>query len=202
MKILVTAFDPFGGDSINPAQEAVRMLRDTISGAEIVKLDVPVVFGKSVAVVYEAMKKEKPDVTLCIGQAGGRFCITPERVAINIDDGRIPDNEGNQPVDQPIFEDGDAAYFATIPIKAMVDKIKSVGIPAAVSNTAGTYVCNHLMYGVLYHIAKEFPGMKGGFVHVPFLHEQVLERRDVPSFSKEDIVKGLEAAIAAIAENA
>ena len=202
MKILVTAFDPFGGDSINPAQEAVRMLRDTISGAEIVKLDVPVVFGKSVAVVYEAMKKEKPDVTLCIGQAGGRFCITPERVAINIDDGRIPDNEGNQPVDQPIFEDGDAAYFASIPIKAMVDKIKSVGIPAAVSNTAGTYVCNHLMYGVLYHIAKEFPGMKGGFVHVPFLHEQVLERRDVPSFSKEDIVKGLEAAIAAIAENA
>lgn len=202
MKILVTAFDPFGGDSINPAQEAVRMLHDTISGAEIVKLDVPVVFGKSVAVVYEAMKKEKPDVTLCIGQAGGRFCITPERVAINIDDGRIPDNEGNQPVDQPIFEDGDAAYFASIPIKAMVDKIKSVGIPAAVSNTAGTYVCNHLMYGVLYHIAKEFPGMKGGFVHVPFLHEQVLERRDVPSFSKEDIVKGLEAAIAAIAENA
>ncbi len=202
MKILVTAFDPFGGDSINPAQEAVRMLHDTISGAEIVKLDVPVVFGKSVAVVYEAMKKEKPDVTLCIGQAGGRFCITPERVAINIDDGRIPDNEGNQPVDQPIFEDGDAAYFATIPIKAMVDKIKSVGIPAAVSNTAGTYVCNHLMYGVLYHIAKEFPGMKGGFVHVPFLHEQVLERRDVPSFSKEDIVKGLEATIAAIAENA
>ena len=202
MKILVTAFDPFGGDSINPAHEAVRMLHDTISGAEIVKLDVPVVFGKSVAVVYEAMKKEKPDVTLCIGQAGGRFCITPERVAINIDDGRIPDNEGNQPVDQPIFEDGDAAYFASIPIKAMVDKIKSVGIPAAVSNTAGTYVCNHLMYGVLYHIAKEFPGMKGGFVHVPFLHEQVLERRDVPSFSKEDIVKGLEAAIAAIAENA
>ncbi len=202
MKILVTAFDPFGGDSINPAQEAVRMLHDTISGAEIVKLDVPVVFGKSVAVVYEAMKKEKPDVTLCIGQAGGRFCITPERVAINIDDGRIPDNEGNQPVDQPIFEDGDAAYFASIPIKAMVDKIKSVGIPAAVSNTAGTYVCNHLMYGILYHIAKEFPGMKGGFVHVPFLHEQVLERRDVPSFSKEDIVKGLEAAIAAIAENA
>lgn len=202
MKILVTAFDPFGGDSINPAQEAVRMLHDTISGAEIVKLDVPVVFGKSVAVVYEAMKKEKPDVTLCIGQAGGRFGITPERVAINIDDGRIPDNEGNQPVDQPIFEDGDAAYFASIPIKAMVDKIKSVGIPAAVSNTAGTYVCNHLMYGILYHIAKEFPGMKGGFVHVPFLHEQVLERRDVPSFSKEDIVKGLEAAIAAIAENA
>ena len=201
MRILITAFDPFGGEAVNPSQEAVRMVKDTIAGAEIIKLNVPVVFGKSIATVYEAMQAEKPDVTLCIGQAGGRFGITPERVAINVDDARIPDNEGNQPVGTPIFADGDTAYFSSLPIKAMVQKMREAGIPAAVSNTAGTYVCNHLMYGVLYHIAKEFPNMRGGFVHVPFLHEQVIEKRDVPSLSNADILKGLEAAIAAIAEN-
>ena len=110
MKVLLTGFEPFGGETVNPAKEAVKLVKDEIKGAEIVKCYVPVVFGKAIETVHEAMKKENPDVVLCIGQAGGRYEITPERVAINCDDGRIPDNEGNQPVDQPVFADGETAY--------------------------------------------------------------------------------------------
>jgi pyroglutamyl-peptidase len=202
MKVLLTAFNPFGGESVNPAQEAVEAVADKVAGAEVVKLVVPTVFGKSIETVHEAMKKENPDVTFCIGQAGGRIGLTPERVAINLNDARIEDNEGNQPVDEPIFEDGKTAYFTSLPVKAMVQKIKDAGVPASVSYTAGTFVCNHLMYGVLYYIDKEFPDMKGGFMHVPYLHEQAVNRANTPSLSKEDIVKGIEAAIAAIVENA
>ena len=201
MKILLTAFDPFGGEPVNPAQEAVEAVSDNIAGAQIVKQIVPTVFGKSIETVHQAMIREQPDVTLCIGQAGGRIGMTPERVAINLNDARIPDNEGNQPLDTPIFEDGKNAYFTKLPAKAMADYIQKAGIPASVSYTAGTYVCNHLMYGVLYYIDKEFPDMKGGFMHVPFLHEQVLDKKNTPSLSKADIVKGIEAAIAAIVEN-
>ena len=201
MKILLTAFEPFGGDTVNPAQEAVALVRDEIAGASIVKVGVPVVFGKSVETVRAAMEAEKPDVVLCIGQAGGRFGLTPERVAINIDDARIPDNEGNQPLDSAIFEDGAPAYFASLPVKAMVAAIREAGIPSSLSYTAGTYVCNHLMYGVLYHIAKSFPGTLGGFMHVPFLHEQIMNRPNTPSLSKEDIVRGIEAAVEAIVKN-
>ncbi|MBQ3412697.1 MAG: pyroglutamyl-peptidase I [Oscillospiraceae bacterium] len=202
MKVLLTAFNPFGGESVNPAQEAVEAVADTVAGAEVVKLVVPTVFKKSIETVHEAMKREKPDVTFCIGQAGGRIGLTPERVAINLDDARIEDNEGNQPVDSPIFEDGKNAYFTSLPVKAMVQKIKDAGVPSSISYTAGTFVCNHLMYGVLYYIEKEFPGMKGGFMHVPYLHEQAVNRANTPSLSKDDIVKGIEAAIAAIVENA
>ena len=127
--------------------------------------------------------------------------LTVERVAINLNDARIPDNDGKQPHDEKIYEDGDNAYFASLPVKEMVEEIKKEGIPASVSYTAGTFVCNHLMYGVLYKIAKEFPDMRGGFMHVPFLHEQVISRPGTPSLSKEDIVKGIEAAIKAIVEN-
>ena len=201
MKILLTAFEPFGGDTVNPAQEAVALVSDSIGGAEIVKIGVPVVFGKSVSVVAEAMERERPDVVLCIGQAGGRFGLTPERVAINLDDARIPDNEGNQPLDKPIFEDGAPAYFTQLPAKAMVVAIRAAGVPSSLSYTAGTFVCNHLMYGVLYHIAKSYPGMKGGFMHVPFLHEQIMNRPNTPSLSTGDIVRGIEAAISAILTN-
>ena len=201
MKILLTAFEPFGGDTVNPAQEAVALVADTVAGAQIVKIDVPVVFGKAIETVRAAMEHERPDAVLCIGQAGGRIGLTPERVAINCDDGRIPDNEGNQPVDQPVMADGAPAYFATLPVKAMVNAIKAAGVPASLSNTAGTYVCNHLMYGVLYHIAKSYPAMRGGFMHVPFLHEQVANRPNTPSLSKADIVVGIEAALRAIVEN-
>lgn len=201
MKILITAFEPFGGETINPAQEAVRALDERIAGAELIKLTVPVAFGKSVETVFRAMKEAQPDAVLCVGQAGGRSAVTPERVAVNVMDARIPDNDGWQPVDEPVFPDGPAAYFSTLPIRKMTARIREAGIPAEISNTAGTYVCNELMYGVLHHIAREFPGTRGGFVHVPFLHEQVLTRANTPSLSMQDLVTALEAAIRAIAED-
>ncbi|MEG1060730.1 MAG: pyroglutamyl-peptidase I [Oscillospiraceae bacterium] len=202
MKLLLTAFDPFGGDKINPALEAVKLVRDKIGEVEIIKLVVPTVFGKSIDTVAEAIEKYLPDEVLCIGQAGGRFDITPERVAINVDDARIPDNEGNQPIDKPIFADGEPAYFATIPIKAISQRIKDAGLPSSVSNSAGTFVCNHLMYGVLYTLAKKYPKMRGGFIHVPFIPSQVVGRpAPAPSLSITDITRGLEAAIAAIEEH-
>jgi pyroglutamyl-peptidase I len=202
MKLLLTAFDPFGGDAINPALEAVKLVADKIGRFDIVKLEVPTVFRKSIDTVAKAIEEEKPDVVLCIGQAGGRFEITPERVAINVDDARIKDNEGNQPIDTKIFEDGENAYFTTLPIKAMVEAIREANLPAAVSNTAGTFVCNHLMYGVLYTLAKKYPHIKGGFTHVPFIPAQVARRTPVaPYMALEDIKRGLEAAIVAIDKN-
>lgn len=202
MKLLLTAFDPFGGSPINPALEAVKLVADNVAGVEIVKLEVPTVFGKSIATVGAAIEEVKPDAVLCIGQAGGRYDLTPERVAINLDDARIPDNEGQQPIDTAIFEDGAPAYFTTLPIKAMVAKIREAGLPASVSNTAGTFVCNHLMYGVLYTLAKKYPGVKGGFMHVPFVPSQTVNRpTPAPSMCEQDIARGIEAAIAAIAEN-
>ena len=199
MKLLLTAFDPFGGASINPAREALKLVADRVADVEIVKLEVPTVFGKSIAAVTAAIQQNRPDAVLCIGQAGGRYGLTPERVAINIDDASIPDNEGNQPMDAPIFEDGAPAYFSTLPIKAMVAAIREAGLPASVSNTAGTFVCNHLMYGVLYTLAKHYPGVQGGFMHVPFIPSQTLQR-PAPSMSCQDIARGIEAAITAIAE--
>lgn len=198
MKILVTGFDPFGGEPINPALEAVKGLADTISGAEIIKLEIPTVFGKSAEVVRKAILEHQPDVVLNIGQAGGRFAPSPERVAINVDDARIPDNEGNQPVDEAIQSDGEPAYFTQLPIKAMVAAMKEAGFPAAVSNTAGTFVCNHIMYQVQYMIDKEFPNMTGGFIHVPFIPEQVVDKAGQPYMSLTDITKSLEKAIEAI----
>lgn len=198
MKILLTAFDPFGGEKINPALEAVKLVKEEDLTAELIKLEVPTVFHKSIKTVQEAMRKHKPDAVLCVGQAGGRFQLTPERVAINLDDARIPDNEGQQPVDEPIFADGADAYFASLPIKAMVESIKAENLPAAVSNTAGTFVCNHLMYGVLYTIAKEFPQCRGGFIHVPFIPAQVVDKANTPCLSLNDIARGVTAALQAI----
>jgi len=201
MKLLLTAFSPFGGEKINPSLEAVKLLKDKILETDIIKLEVPTVFGKSIKIVADAIEKERPDYVLCIGQAGGRFGITPERVAINIDDARIPDNEGNQPIDRPIFADGEPAYFSGLPVKAMVEEIRKEGLPASLSNSAGTYVCNHLMYGVLYTLSKKYKGGKGGFIHVPFIPEQTVDKPDKPSTSLTDIVRGLEAAIRAVSRN-
>ena len=201
MKLLLTAFDPFGGEKINPALEAVKRVQDKIGDLEIVKLEVPTVFYKSIDTVTNAIEKEHPDVVLCIGQAGGRFDITPERVAININDARIPDNEGNQPLSGPIFEDGENAYFSSLPIKAMVAEIRKADIPASVSNSAGTFVCNHVMYGVLYYIHKEFPNVRGGFIHVPFITDQVVTKPNVASMALADITEALESAVEAIVKN-
>lgn len=198
MKILVTGFDPFGDDKINPAIEAVKRLPDEIAGAEIIKLEIPTKFNVSAQVVHDAIAAEHPDYVLSIGQAGGRFALTPERVAINLDDGRIADNAGYQPLNHTIHADGQTAYFAQLPIKAMAKAIREAGIPSAVSNTAGTYVCNHIMYQVQYMRDKEFPEIKAGFMHIPFLPDQVVNRPDTPSLSLADDVKGITAAIGAI----
>lgn len=200
MKCLVTGFDPFGGEEINPALEAVKLLPEEINGAKIVKLEIPTVFGKSAEVVQAKIEEIQPDVVLNIGQAGGRFAISPERVAINVDDARIPDNEGNQPVDEAIQPQGQPAYFSQLPIKAMVAAMKEAGIPAVVSNTAGTFVCNHIMYQVQYMIDTKYPTLKGGFIHVPFIPEQVVDKPGQPAMSLQDIAKGLEAAIGAIVD--
>lgn len=201
MKILVTGFDPFGGEKINPAIESVKRLPDKILDAEIIKLEIPTVIGKSVDKIREKIKEVEPDVVLSIGQAGGRPDITVERVGINCDDCRIKDNEGNQPIDEKVVEGGPAAYFATIPIKAMVEHIKEGKIPASVSNTAGTFICNHVLYGVCHIKATEYPNMRTGFIHIPFLPEQVTDKKNMPSMALETIVKGLELAIEAIITN-
>ena len=200
MKILVTGFDPFGGEKVNPALEAVKSLPSVIQGAEIRWVEIPTVFYQSAEVLEAEIDRYQPDVVLCIGQAGGRASLTPERVAINQDDARIPDNQGNQPIDTPIRLDGEAAYFSTLPIKAMVQAIKEVGLPATVSNTAGTFVCNHLMYQALYLADKKFPHMRAGFMHIPYMTEQVINKPNTASMNLADIVKGIEAAIGAIVD--
>lgn len=200
MKILVTGFDPFGGEKVNPALEAVKSLPSEIHGAEVHWVAIPTVFYQSAEVLEAEIVRHQPDAVLCIGQAGGRASLTPERVAINQDDARIPDNDGNQPIDTPIRLDGQAAYFSTLPIKAMVKAIKEVGLPATVSNTAGTFVCNHLMYQALYLADKKFPNMRAGFMHIPYMTEQVVNKPNTASMNLTDIVRGIEAAIGAIVD--
>ena len=201
MKILVTGFDPFGGEPINPAIESVKRLPDNIAGAEIIKLEIPTVRKKSLEKIEKAINEHNPDVILSIGQAGGRFDISIERVGINLDDFRIPDNEGNQIIDEPIFLDGENSYFVKLPVKAMVQNVQKNNIPASVSYTAGTFVCNHVLYGVLYLIEKKYKGKKSGFIHIPFLPQQVVDKRNTPSMELNTIVKGLTAAIEAIVKN-
>ena len=201
MKILVTGFDPFGGEPINPAIESVKRLPDNIAGAEIIKLEIPTVRKKSLEKIEKAINEHNPDVILSIGQAGGRFDISIERIGINLDDFRIPDNEGNQIIDEPIFPDGENSYFVKLPVKAMVQNVQKNNIPASVSYTAGTFVCNHVLYGVLYLIEKKYEGKKSGFIHIPFLPQQVVDKRNMPSMELNTIVKGLTAAIEAIVKN-
>lgn len=191
MKILVTGFDPFGGEAINPAWEAVSRLSKEIEGAEIVTVQIPTVFGDSAKRLFEAVEQQQPDAVVCVGQAGGRFGITPERVAINVDDARIADNKGQQPLDTVIQADGAPAYFTTLPVKAMVEAVKKAGLPASLSNTAGTFVCNHIMYQNLYYLAKHYPKTQGGFIHVPYVTEQVVDKPGQASMALADIVKGL-----------
>lgn len=198
MKLLITGFDPFGGEKTNPAIEAVKRLPAAIAGATVVPLEIPTVFGTCAEVVRQAIITERPDVVLSVGQAGGRSALTPERIAIDLDDGRIPDNAGFQPVDQPIQPNGPAAYFTQLPVKAMAQAIRQAGLPSHVSTTAGTYVCNHIMYQVQHLRATEFPQLQAGFIHIPFLPEQVVQRSGVPSLSLTDDVRGLTAAIRAI----
>ena len=199
MKILVTGFEPFGGECINPAFEAVKLLPKVISGAEIVVELMPVVFRKCGDVLRKAVVFHSPGAVLCVGQAGGRSGITVEKVAINLAEGRIPDNDGQLLLGEAIQANGPAAYFSNLPVKAMVRNIKAQGIPASISYTAGTYVCNNIFYHLLYMIDRDFPHMRGGFIHVPFDTSQALNRPDgTPTMPVATVAKALEQAIEAI----
>ncbi|MCU5330791.1 pyroglutamyl-peptidase I [Bacillus wiedmannii] len=194
--VLLTGFDPFGGESINPAWEVAKSLHEkTVGEYKIISKQVPTVFQKSISVLKEYIKELNPEMIICIGQAGGRPDITIERVAINVDDARIADNEGNQPVDVPVVEEGPAAYWSTLPMKAIVKRVQEEGIPASVSQTAGTFVCNHLFYGLMHELEKRDKKIKGGFIHIPFLPEQASNYPGQPSMSLSTISKGIELAV-------
>ena len=199
MTILVTAFDPFGGESINPAREAAAALPEQIGGARIVTLWIPTVFEKGAAMVTAAMDQLRPDAVVSLGQAGGRKAVTPERIAINLMDARIPDNEGQQPLEQIIEPGGPDGCFSTLPVAAMAEAIRKADLPGEVSNTAGTFVCNQVMYCTLRHAAKAMPDTKCGFIHVPYLPEQAEGKPGTPFLSLAEIVKALTAALAVVA---
>ncbi|HWR39680.1 MAG TPA: pyroglutamyl-peptidase I [Patescibacteria group bacterium] len=196
--ILITGFEPFGGESLNPALEAVRRLEGKIiKDVRIVTRAVPVVKQKAIDVLTAAIKEVDPVLVIAVGQAAGRNDISIERVAINADDYRIPDNEGNQPVDEPVVAGGPAAYWSTLPVKAMLQAVTGGGVPASISNTAGTYVCNHLFYGLMNYLAQEGNQRRGGFLHIPLLPEQAVRNQGQPSMALDTIVRGLELAAAA-----
>lgn len=195
--VLVTGFTPFGGERTNPSWQIVKALPDRIGGYQIEKRRVPTEFSKAIDFTTSAIDKLRPEIVLCFGQAGGRSRMSVERIAINVNDARIPDNAGQQMIDRPIIADGAAAYFSTVPIKAMVAAMIKARVPAEVSNTAGTFVCNHLIYGVLHHIAASEMDTRAGFIHVPYLESQVLDKADTPSMSLELMITGAKAAIMA-----
>tara|TARA_R110001592_G_scaffold265283_5_gene530839 strand:+ start:2781 stop:3419 length:639 start_codon:yes stop_codon:yes gene_type:complete len=197
--LLINGFEPFGGDNKNPALEAVKRLEGLqLEGARVVTCSVPVVLQTSIDAVISAIKMHKPDYVMTVGQAGGRSAITPERIAINIDDYRIPDNDGNQPIDQKVAANGPDAYLSTLPIKAMVKAMQDKGVPAQVSNTAGTFVCNHLFYGIQHYLRDT--NINHGFVHIPLMTNQCIDGSK-PTMSLDTIVEGLTIAAQAIVDN-
>lgn len=201
MKILVTGFEPFGGETINPAYLAVKALPSQIGDCTVITAEIPTAFGASGKVLRELIAIHSPEMVLCVGQAGGRASISYEKVAINLDDARIPDNLNQQPIDLPIYAEGPAAYFTNLPIKAMVVSNQNAEIPAHVSYSAGTYVCNHIFYDLMHYIAIYGPEIRGGFVHVPFCETQVTDKPNMPSMSLATITRGLVVAIEAALEN-
>lgn len=200
MKLLLTGFEPFGGDAINPSWEAVCALDGWSFGeVQVHARRIGCVFGQALHDLDAAIDEIRPQWVIAVGQAAGRSEITPERIAINIDDGRICDNAGCQPIDQPVVPGGPAAYFSTLPIKAIVQALRAAGIPASVSNSAGTFVCNHLFYGLM-HRAARTPGLRAGFVHIPYLPEQAAPLGDTPSLPLATMVKALRIAAQVAAE--
>ena len=201
MRVLLTGFDPFGGESVNPSYEAARLVRAP-AGVELTVAEIPTVFGESLSILNKELRSSRPDAVLLLGQAAGRRALTPERIAVNCEDARIPDNAGCAPQDVPVIPGAPAAYFSTLPIRRMTEAIRAAGVPAEISNTAGTFVCNALMFGLLHTLATEYPGVRGGFLHVPCIPEQA-GRMPEGTFTLPlpEIARGLEAAIRAIAES-
>ncbi len=197
-RVLVTGFQPFGGEAVNPSLEAVKQLRGlTVDDYEVVTGEIPVVRFEATKTIVELIEQYQPEIVINVGQAGGRLEISVERVGINVDDYRLADNAGNAPVDEPVAADGPAAYLATLPIKAMVKEMVAEGVPASVSNTAGTYLCNHVAYAVPHHIATNKLPIRSCFIHIPFLPEQAAGKPGRPSMALATIVAGLKAAVTA-----
>lgn len=197
----MTGFEPFGGETVNASALAGRALDGRmIAGRRVVTAILPCVFGEALVVLEKQLRAVRPELVLCVGQAGGRAEISVERVAINVDDARIPDNEGAQPIDRPIAARGPAAYWSTLPIKAIVAALRAHALPAGVSQTAGTFVCNHVFYGAM-HLLRRRRGVRGGFIHVPLVPEQAaLVTGGAPSLPLAKLVEGLEIAISTALE--
>jgi len=195
--VLLTGFDPFEQEAVNPSWEAVCALDGWKVGRAVVQArQVPCVFGDAIDTLLRAMDELKPRLVLCIGQAGGRAEVGVERIAINIDDGRVADNAGRQPIDVPVVPGAPAAYFSTLPIKAIVRDLRAAGVPASVSNTAGTFVCNHIFYGLMHRIATHpVAGLRGGFIHIPYLPDQAARFPGAPSMSLDTMVQALRIAV-------
>ena len=191
--VLVTGFDPFGGEAVNPSWQAAQALHGKqVAGHRVIAARLPTVFDASLDVLRALLAQHRPALVLCAGQAGGRPALSLERVAINVNDARIADNASAQPVDTPVVAGGPAAYFSSLPIKAMLAALERAGIRAEVSQTAGTFVCNHVFYGLMHQLAThpELAGVRGGLVHVPWLPQQ-----GQPSMALQDMVQGLEVAL-------
>ncbi|MGV4981145.1 pyroglutamyl-peptidase I [Streptomyces sp. NRAIS4] len=198
-RVLITGFAPFDGQKVNPSWQAASLVAaEPPAGLTVTATELPCVFGESIDALRAALHARAPDLVLCLGQAGGRPGVTVERVAVNVVDARIPDNAGNQPIDEPVVPGGPAAYFSTLPIKSCVAALRAAGVPAAVSNTAGTFVCNHVAYGLGHLIATEFPHARGGFAHVPWAPEQVTDGT-APALEPTTVAHGLRALLVAAA---
>ena len=191
MKVLITGFEPFNNEKINPSQLAVEKFPNFVGNVEIIKLILPTVFYKSSKLLIETINKEQPNIIIHIGQAGGSKNIRIERVAINIDDARIADNENNKPIDEIIVSNGENAYFSSLPIKAILKNLKDNNINAEISNSAGTFVCNHIMYQSLHYTNNYQPSANSGFVHIPFIPEQIKDKLNTPAMDLDVIVKAL-----------
>jgi pyroglutamyl-peptidase len=189
--VLITGFEPFGGESVNPSWAAVRALQGArIAGHRVETRCLPVVFGGALTCLRKAIAETKPALVICIGQAGGRAQISLERIAINVDDARKPDNAGNSPVDAPIITGGPAGYFSTLPIKRLLAELQRAEIPAEISQSAGTYVCNHVFYGLMHSLRKR-RGLRGGFVHIPYSPEQAARHRGAASLPTETVTAAI-----------
>lgn len=193
-QVLLTGFEPFGGEALNSSEAVARELHGaTLARHHVTSILLPCVFGAALKELRLQLKRVAPALVICLGQAGNRAAITPERVAVNLDDARIPDNAGQQPLDRPVVKGAPAAYFSTLPVKAIVQALRAAGIPAALSSTAGSFVCNHVFYGLRHHLARRAPTVRGGFIHLPRLPEQAA--RGEPSMTFETMARGIRLAI-------
>ena len=197
MKVLVTGFDPFGGERVNASLEAVRLLPARVGAIEIATTTLPTSYGRSLPALEAAIARAKPEIVLCVGQAGDRAALCVERVAVNIQDARIPDNDGAQPVDRQVVAGGPAAYLATLPVRAAVAALRAEALPAELSMSAGTFVCNHVFYALMHLAATRHHAFRGGFLHVPCLREQA--PAGAPSIALEEIVRGIRIVLEAAA---